>query len=242
MAMTAVQYGIVLVPVLAYGAIRRSRDVCAATGLVLGIGLIQAAILFTPSLGPLAQLKFNWVQKLIAFLCTFAIVSAPRFGKSDCGFGMPNSRWAFPIAFLIGLAYALVDSLGSSDSSGSNFSKAFTESVLFEMTMPGLQEEPLYRGLMLCVFDRAFGRPWKVLGVQFGMGVALTTLLFAVGHLVALDEHWHLIVETNPAAWINFFVFSLFMCWIRYRFKSIWPAVLAHNADNSIAITISHFK
>lgn len=230
MAMTAVQFGIVMTPVFIYGAVRRSKEMLIGTATATGVGMLAAAILFTPSFGFFASFKFNWLQKLVAFLCVFFLPSVLRIKRTDCGFVLPErpSAWAFGL--LVGFLYAAIDVLTTTEHSVPS-----TEKILFEFSMPGLQEEPLYRGLMLCVFDNCFGRPWKLLGVEFGLGCIVTSVLFAVGHLVMLDQKWNIVSVPDPLVWINMLIFGFAMCWLRYKFNSMWPAVLAHNADNGFA-------
>jgi lysylphosphatidylglycerol synthetase-like protein (DUF2156 family) len=236
MAMTAVQLGIVLSPIVVYGAVRRSKEIWVASMLTLTLGFVVAAILFTPNFGWLANLQYNWLQKSLACLCVLLLPSLFGFIKSACGFSLPKGGAAFAIGMLIGLFFAVLDFLMAAEHSIPKF-----ETMLFELTMPGLQEEPLYRGLMLCIWDKCLGRPWRLFGVQFGAGCLITTALFTVGHLVALDRNWHLVLNPDLREWVNFALFCLAMCWLRYKFDSVWPGVLAHNADNGIFFALSNW-
>ena len=44
------------------------------------------------------------------------------------------------------------------------------ENLLFQATMPGLDEELFFHGLLLLLFHQAFGKGLKVLGAQTGWG------------------------------------------------------------------------
>jgi len=240
MAVTAFQFGIVSAPMAVYAAVRRSKEIGIASLLTFALGFVQTAILFAPSFGWLSTLQYNWLQKALVVLCLLLLPRLCGLSRSDCGFGLPKGRWALPIGLLIGLFFAVFDSLTDTDRSSPSL-----ETILFQLTMPGLQEELLYRGLMLCIWDRCLGRPWKAFGVQFGAGCLITTVLFTLGHLVSLDKDWHPIFSPDPLGWINFVLFCLSMCWLRYKFESVLPAVLAHNADNGfdriIALLIARF-
>jgi hypothetical protein len=237
--MAALQYGVVTAPILAYGIIRKSKGICFAAAFTFRIGVIDSGILFIPSFGLMGPLKYNWLQKALALVCVVLIARSPALRKVDSALGPSKSGWALPAGLLVGFLLASFDAVTSSDPSQSCHFNWFDEAFCFELTMPGLQEEPLYRGLMLSVLDEHLGCPWKALGVQFGMGSIITSIGFAVVHLVQIDNHWRLMVTPNVVTWLNFFVFSLSLCWLRYKFKSVWPCVLAHNMDNTLSPMIS---
>jgi hypothetical protein len=57
--------------------------------------------------------------------------------------------------------------------------------------------------------------------------------------MVALDSNLHPIFNPDALVWLNLVVFCLAMGWLRYRFESVWPSVIAHNVDNGFAKIIS---
>lgn len=234
MAMTAIQLGIVLAPIAIYGAVKRSKLIVRVSAVTFVLVAFQAAILFTESFGALSTLQYNWLQKLFVFLSAVFLCKPLGVTPKECGYFLPNSRKAFLFALLIGFTYAAIDSVAAAE-----HIKPSLETVLFQFSMPGLQEEPFYRGSLLCYWDKHLGRPWKVLGVDVGAGCLITTAVFTVGHLVGLDKNWSLTCSTDLVEWINFVVFCFVMCWLRYKFDSVWPCVLAHNADNGFAKLIS---
>lgn len=234
MAMTAIQLGIVLAPIAIYGAVKRSKLIVRVSAVTFILVAFQAAILFTESYGALNALQYNWLQKLFVFLSAILLCKPLGLTPKECGYFLPNRKKAFLFALLIGLIYAVLDSVATAEHIAPSI-----ETLLFQLSMPGLQEEPFYRGLLLCYWDKHLGRPWKVLGVDVGTGCLITTAVFTVGHLVGLDKNWALTCSNDLVEWINFVVFCFVMCWIRYKFDSVWPCVLAHNADNGFAKLIS---
>ncbi|MDR3615389.1 MAG: CPBP family intramembrane metalloprotease [Candidatus Obscuribacterales bacterium] len=233
-ALAATQLGIVLAPIITYGACRRSKKICAAALLTLALGLLQSAILFAPNFGCLAWLQYNWLQKVTMLLCTLALARRFGFSSADCGFAPPKYRSALVVGLFVGILFVGIDAM-----TGLPNSRPSTETVLFQLTIPGLHEEFFYRGLLLCIWDKCFGRPWSACGVEFGAGCIITTLLFTVGHQVALDDHWKVNVNLDILGWIDLVLFSLAMCWLRYRSGSVWPAVIAHNANNGLVQVIA---
>ena len=47
----------------------------------------------------------------------------------------------------------------------------------------GPVEEILYRGYMQSRLNEAFGRPYQTFGVNWGAGIIITTLIFALAHV-----------------------------------------------------------
>src|SRR5690606_41212166 len=57
---------------------------------------------------------------------------------------------------------------------------ADADTLAFQLTMPGLDEELFYRGVLLLMLNEAFGRPLRVLGAPMGWGALLTCLAFGL--------------------------------------------------------------
>jgi hypothetical protein len=55
-----------------------------------------------------------------------------------------------------------------------------------------------------------------------------TLLTLILGFLQAAS------VDLDLLGWINLAIFSLAMCWLRYPSGSVWPAIIAHNANNGL--------
>lgn len=63
--------------------------------------------------------------------------------------------------------------------------------LMTQVILVALPEEFFYRGYLQGVLDRAFGRPWRLLGAQIGWGWIVAALLFAVSHTIAAYQWWH---------------------------------------------------
>ncbi len=231
------QAGIVLIPAYLYAVIKRSRPVAKAASITLLLYVLQSLILSAPSFGVFAGLQYNWCQK-IAVIAGIALAAVLlKLSKSDCGFGWPDSKKSYAIALLLGALCTIIP-LYFDWVSGES-STTSPEKFLFELTLPGLHEEPFYRGLLLCIWDQAIGRPFKFAGVNFGWGAVVTSLLFILGHVCMFDKNFQLVFEPQPAAWIDLLLFSIAMVWLRYRYTSVWPAVVAHNFSNVLEVLLS---
>ena len=108
---------------------------------------------------------------------------------------------------------------------------------LYQATLPGLAEEIIYRGVILSILDQVFEGPITLLGAAWGWGALVTSSQFYLAHCLSLDEAWNVVVALEALP--DFAFYGLAMCWLRYRFESVWPSVLAHNLHNVLLITLA---
>jgi membrane protease YdiL (CAAX protease family) len=88
-----------------------------------------------------------------------------------------------------------------------------------------LPEEAFYRGYLMTALDDAWGTHGKVAGAKVGMGLVVSSALFAVGHLLT---------EPNIQRLAVFFPALLFG-WLRARTGGIGAALLFHALCNLLA-------
>ena len=103
----------------------------------------------------------------------------------------------------------------------------------FLLIMPGLAEEIVFRGVYQSLLNRAFGKPWRLAGAEFGWGLIIAAILFAGSNgLVAVNDQLHAHIVLHAA--IAPFLLSLVSGWIRERTDSVWPSVFGHNLSNIV--------
>jgi len=107
-----------------------------------------------------------------------------------------------------------------------------TEYLLFELSMPGLDEEIFYRGIGLALMNRAFGKNQNLFGAKIGWGLIIISVLFGLAHGVGLTDQLRLEVD--------FFSVSLtagagfLLGWLRERSGSLVLPIAAHNLGNTV--------
>jgi len=84
-----------------------------------------------------------------------------------------------------------------------------------------LPEEFFFRAYLQTNLNRAWGRPYRLLGAQWGWGLPVAALVFALCHLFHGD-----------LTQLKVFFFGLFAGWLRERTGSIAAPVLYHAAGN----------
>jgi membrane protease YdiL (CAAX protease family) len=94
--------------------------------------------------------------------------------------------------------------------------------VLVGVFAIALPEEVFHRGYLMGALERRWPPSRRVFGVPFGWAAVLSSLLFAVGHLVGMAE---------TARLATFFP-ALVFAWLWRRSGSLWAPALFHAAAN----------
>jgi CAAX protease family protein len=181
--------------------------------------------------------KFNWDGKvaelafiLVALVFLRIITRSIKF--SDYGLTLNQSEGSFLPAVIV--TVLLVCSMVALTLAFSGPSQAdaaeIIETLAFQSTLPGLSEEPLFRGVLLTVLSMAVvSRGVNFLGARIGWGGVLATLLFTVAHGVFWDEGG-LQIYADALIVSSFLGFGLL--WIRERTGSLVMPIIAHNLIN----------
>lgn len=176
--------------------------------------------------------RWNWQGKLLALAATLAVAALPVFGWRAAGLTLAQApaslRAALPAAmlycgFFLALALAFPDDPASS------------EDIAFQLTMPGLEEEPFYRGLLLLALDRAFVGRVRLLGVDWGWGALLSSMLFGLGHAFGYGAAGF---AFDPMVFAMTGIPSLLAVWLRLRTGSLLLPVTLHNFGNAIGFLV----
>jgi len=91
-----------------------------------------------------------------------------------------------------------------------------------QLILVAIPEEWFYRGYLQERLDETMGRQWSILGTRLGWGWLLSSVLFALGHLV---------LDPRPTRLAVFFP-SLLFGWMRARTGSILAPALFHAISN----------
>ena len=175
---------------------------------------------------PFPQADWNWAGKLAATGGTLIVMALPAFGWKRCGMTLEQGpRWGGALGMFIALAglffwLALSSADGKPDS---------LETIAFQWTMPGLDEELFYRGTLLLALNEAFRGRMSIAGAPIGYGGVLTSLLFGITHALsykagAVDFDLMTFAMTGLPAFL--------LLWLRERTGSLLLPVIAHNIAN----------
>ena len=180
----------------------------------------------------LPNLDRNWQGMLFALAATLAIATLPMFGWRRVGLTLAQAsdslKTALPVlalycAFFVAIALAFPDG------------PATAEDIAFQLTMPGLQEETFYRGILLYALYRAFTGRVRLLGVDWGWGALLSCLLFGMAHAFGFSDGQF---SFEPLVMALTALPAFIGVWLALRTGSVLLPILIHNFGNAISMLI----
>ena len=69
-----------------------------------------------------------------------------------------------------------------------------------------------------------------------GWGAVISASLFTLGHVLSFDKDFHITFAPQVLSWLDLIIFSFGMTWLRYKYNSVWPPVVAHNVGNTFEV------
>lgn len=176
--------------------------------------------------------SWNWEGKTLAVLLSLAVASVPMIGWKNAGLTLKQDRRGLTGALILSgvlvvlfLGLALYFPTPTLD----------VDELAFQLTMPGLDEELFYRGVLLLMFNEAFGRPIRLLGAQMGWGALITSVAFGLTHALGYDDGGFtfepLLMATTGGA-------ALLLVWLREKAGSVLLPLLLHNFGNAIFLIV----
>lgn len=185
--------------------------------------LLTRGLWVFPELLPDAQ--WNWEGKALALTVTLAIATLPPFGWKRVGLTLSQGERPLASYLTIALLSLLFFGLAALDGDG----PGDFETIAFQWTMPGFEEEIFYRGTLLLAFNEAFGRKVNILGAPLGFGGVLATLLFGFAHSLSFGDAGY---AFEMPAFIMTSVPAFLLLWIREQTGSLVLPIVGHNIAN----------
>lgn len=175
---------------------------------------------------------WNWQGKILALAASLVVIALPGFGRRETGLTVvqaPGSlKPALPVAGLyVGLFLILALIFPNEGLS--------VEALAFQLTMPGLEEEVFYRGVLLVALGRAFAGRVRFLGVDWGLGAILSCVLFGLAHAFGFSDGEF---SFDPLTMGLTAVPSLIAVWLALKTRSLVLPVLLHNFGNAVMMVI----
>ena len=188
-------------------------------------------------------LQWNWQGKILSTLWALVIIYGFKFlSPKEVGLVHPRSnkdyRFALYFGFLCSAIIFILDL--SQDTSFLSSSEISLETILFQLVMPGINEELVYRGILLAVLNRAFTKKWSFLSIKFGFGAVLVSILFVLIHTVQITPEHTLWLNTNIFDWLALIFFAMVFVLMREKTGSIWPGVIFHGLIDGMHFVLAY--
>ena len=178
---------------------------------------------------PLGAANWNWTGKVLAIAGTLAVAALPMFGYARSGITLKQKPGIVTPLIVFVVVSALFAWLGLQGADGKPDD---AETIAFQWTMPGLDEEAFYRGVFLLAMNQAFRSGLNVFGATITWGGLLTSVLFGLAHGMDYGKEGYtfdamtFLITGGP---------SLLLLWLRERTGSILLPVIGHNISNGVS-------
>lgn len=202
----------------------RPRWFIAAIGLYLVYDFLLTRAYFTVPDLPVES-HWNWLGKVMSLTGMLIVASLPAFGWRRVGLtlrqeaGWRSALLVFALLGVVFFYFAITGADGRDD----------LDTIAFQWTMPGLDEELFYRGVLLLAMNAAFVSRIRIMGAPIGFGGLLTSVLFGLAHALTYDADGF---EFDTMTFAMTGGPSLILLWIREKTGSLLLPVLAHNLAN----------
>lgn len=180
----------------------------------------------------LPRTGWNWQGKLLALAATLIIALLPAFGWRRSGLTLRQDRKGVRSAVIVTILVGAVFVYFALKMPNEPLDR---ETLAFQLTMPGLEEEPFYRGILLLALNEAFRARARILGIQLGWGGILSCALFGLAHAFSYS---HGAFSFDPSTMALTGGPALIAVWLRERTGSVVLPILLHNFGNSVSLLI----
>lgn len=173
---------------------------------------------------------WNWSGKVLALVLCLMIAAIPALGWKRSGLTLRQNGLLPALAFSIAIAALFLVLAFYFPGEGAN-----AEAFAFQLTMPGLEEEIFYRGILLLMLNEAFGRPVTILGARMGWAAVLTSLAFGLDHALGYGADGF---SFDPMTLALTALPVLPLVWLRERTGSVLLPILLHNYANTVFMIV----
>lgn len=175
---------------------------------------------------------WNWLGKGLALVLTLAIASHAAFGWRRSGLTLQQREGSLPAALIVSAILVVLFTYFAltSDDGASSF-----ETIAYQLTLPGLEEEPFYRGILLLALNEAFRARFRAIGVEWGWGALMSSVLFGMTHAFGFGDSGY---SFDLMTFLMTGVPALILVWLRERTGSLLLPILLHNFGNSIGLFV----
>jgi membrane protease YdiL (CAAX protease family) len=170
--------------------------------------------------------KWNWTGKIFAILgSSVFIMFYKRFDSKNYYLKLNQHPSFIQKGILVVLLIQLFKCI-TNYYFGSSLNGSF-ETILFQSTVPGLDEEIAYRGIMLGLLSNVLS-PFRM--KIFHPAIIVKATLFGLVHGLVVTQSFELYFDIFP--FLNSFVLGIIWGWLTIRSGSILLSLISHNLFN----------
>lgn len=210
---------------------KKQKQLLILAGLILLVeGLIASGFSFG-----FIKSYWNWTGKSASFIAAVLFIYYnPVISKTAAGF--TNSLKINSIYPVLGFSGSLLLLRLTFKMFSGSFHRFNTfDTFAFQATLPGFSEELIYRGILLALLNKVYPKSINVFKAKIGWGVLIIAIVFGLEHGLSLNNHWHILF--NSQKFCMTMGFSFILAWLKQRSGSLLPAITFHNLWNLIVFS-----
>ncbi len=227
---TGIMWLVPLIPLVLWVAWTMSKAAAVDLKQLMFVAVlvfVDLACVMAPRFSVFSRLDWNWQGKLLEIAWVLVLTVFPGYSLARLGI---KGHWVPGTLPWLGTAAVIAVFVGLLPWMRGMQLLPDRETLLFELTMPSVAEEFVFRGVFQSLLNETFGRPWRFAGAKFGWGALITAALFTIAHAAVFGRNLHLI--TSVAGAILAFAAAALLGWVRERAGSVWPCVALHSVVN----------
>jgi len=166
--------------------------------------------------------RWNWDGKIIGII--WAVVSYYLFKNyflENNYFTIKQNKNGFKHALVAGICIVVLSTVIWFLSGDSDFN---IDTLTFQLTLPGIDEELIFRGILLGLLMTSMKNN------IFNPSILLTSILFGFMHALSISDNYSL--NFNSIYFIQTGFAGYIWGWITVKSKSLLLAILSHNFSN----------
>lgn len=229
-----VPVAICLVPPVAVALVGtlRIRSALRWSALFLGLIILDTTLVYLPLQSGVYEalhLQWNWFGKLLSVIWAVLFLAFGPLSFQDAGVRQPrpgSGKSAFIVVAVLAAVAFIAHWFLSSGAPRS------VETLLYQLTMPAIAEELVFRSVLFAILERAFCEATQGTHWWQSRAVWLTALAFALFHGWGVS---HGGFHFNAIACLLPFVFGVIAGALRKHTGSLWYPMALHSAVNLAA-------
>lgn len=213
-------------------ALLRTKGVARRSFLLLliaGLFLLDQLCYELPAAGFFGKLYWPWQGKLLSIGWALGFIFLSKERVADYGLRLRLNRGSGGITWLFILLWPSLMFVQA------HFflpkTESSVETLIYFLTMPGIAEELVFRGVFLNLLNKLFPKNWMMLQAEVGWGLILVTFLFALAHAVTLGQGGNILFQRQT--FLTVFAGGFILGILRERTGSLVPGMICHNLWNT---------
>ncbi len=180
--------------------------------------------------------NWNWSGKTLAILCSIVFLAFyKKYPLSTYGITTRQRPNSIRLSLVVLAVFVLANLLLSFfPPTKGRFS---LETLAFELTMPGIDEELAFRGIMIGLLSQVLVENITLGRLKLGNpSILITSVLFGLLHALNLNKEFAF--SFNTMYFLQTFAFGYIVGWVFVRSRSVLFPAIIHNAADFVGVLV----